>query len=130
MCSFVWYQGQSSNSDRFLFLSAHDASNRVIEIEWAVKNGTEFIPTPKKPRKAKRTKAGKGKTAAVGKVMNGDEDEENIPINGIHQMLEGDSSGSINPLKRFQVMEDVAQVVSETPQKKVKCEVIVEEEMM
>ncbi|KAJ8594963.1 kinesin-domain-containing protein [Rhizopogon salebrosus TDB-379] len=95
---------------------------RVIEIEWAVKNGTKFDPTPKKPRKTKK-KAGKGMTTAVGKVMTGNEDEENLPMDGIHQMLESESSGSANPLKRFQVEEDVTQAMSETPQKRVKCEV-------
>ncbi|OAX36355.1 kinesin-domain-containing protein [Rhizopogon vinicolor AM-OR11-026] len=102
---------------------------RVIEIEWAVNNGTKFVPTPKKPRKAKKTKAGSSKTVVVGKVASGDEDEENMPMYGIHQMLEGESSGSANPLKRFKVEEDVAQAVSETPQKKAKCEVKVEEGM-
>ncbi|KAG2143088.1 P-loop containing nucleoside triphosphate hydrolase protein [Suillus clintonianus] len=94
---------------------------RVIEIEWAVKNGTTFIPSPKKPRKAKKTKAGKRK--AVGKVMSGDEDEEDLTMDGIHQMLGGESSGSANPLKRFKVEEDVTQAMSATPQKRVKCEV-------
>lgn len=129
MFSFVWYQGRSNNSDGFFFiLFAHYASNRLIEIEWAVKHGTDFIPTPKKPRRAKKTKAGKGK-GVVTKVMNGDEDEENMPMDGIHQMLESESSGSANPLKRFKSEEDVAQALLETPQKKVKCEVIVEEVM-
>jgi kinesin family protein 22 len=62
-------------------------------------------------------------TTAVGKVMTGNEDEENLPMDGIHQMLESESSGSANPLKRFQVEEDVTQAMSETPQKRVKCEV-------
>jgi len=105
--------------------------NRVIEIEWAVKNGTKFVPSPKKPRKAKKTKtkAGREKSAAASNVMSGDEDEESMPVYGIHQMLEGESSGSTNPLKRFKVEEDVAQAVSEIPQKKVKCEVNVDEGM-
>ncbi|KAA1472399.1 kinesin-domain-containing protein [Dentipellis sp. KUC8613] len=30
---------------------------RIIEIEWAVKNGTEFQPSPKRPRKAKSKKS-------------------------------------------------------------------------
>ncbi|KAG2127654.1 P-loop containing nucleoside triphosphate hydrolase protein [Suillus bovinus] len=96
---------------------------RVIEIEWAVKNGTTFVPSPKKPRKAKKTKAGK-RTAAGKKVMSGDEDEEDMLMNGIHQMLEGEPSASANPLKRFKVEEDIVQAMamSETPQKRVKCE--------
>lgn len=61
--------------------------------------------------------------------MSGDEDEESMPMYGIHQMLESESSGSTNPLKRFKVEEDAAQAVSETPQKKVKCEVNVDEGM-
>ncbi|KAG1888061.1 P-loop containing nucleoside triphosphate hydrolase protein [Suillus subluteus] len=98
---------------------------RVIEIEWAVKNGATFVPSPKKPRKARKTKA--GKRNAVGKKgMSGDEDEEDMPMDGIHQMLEGESSGSANPLKRFKVEEDVVQAISETPQKRVKCEIKVE----
>lgn len=61
--------------------------------------------------------------------MSGDEDEEDIPMDGIHQMLEGESSGSTNPLKRFTVEEDVVQAMSETPQKRVKCEIKVEGEV-
>ncbi|KAG2032070.1 P-loop containing nucleoside triphosphate hydrolase protein [Suillus americanus] len=98
---------------------------RVIEIEWAVKNGATFVPSPKKPRKAKKTKAGK-RNVVGRKVMSGDEDEEDMPMDGIHQMLEGESSGSVNPLKRFKVEEDVVQAISETPQKRAKCEIKVE----
>ncbi|KAG1805308.1 P-loop containing nucleoside triphosphate hydrolase protein [Suillus subaureus] len=98
---------------------------RVIEIEWAVKNGATFVPSPKKPRKARKTKAGK-RNAVGKKVMSGEEDEEDIPMDGIHQMLEGESSGSANPLKRFKVEDDVVQAISETPQKRVKCEIKVE----
>lgn len=101
---------------------------RVIEIEWAVKNGATFVPSPKKPRKAKKTKAGK-RNAVGKKVMSGDEDEEDMPMDGIHQMLEGESSGSTNPLKRFKVEEDVVQAISETPQKRVKCEIKLEGEV-
>ncbi|KIM91711.1 hypothetical protein PILCRDRAFT_137751 [Piloderma croceum F 1598] len=32
---------------------------RIIEIEWSVKHNTEFVPSPKKPKKAKSKKKGK-----------------------------------------------------------------------
>jgi kinesin family protein 22 len=112
----------------FLVSAWRHTWNRVIEIEWAVKNGATFVPSPKKPRKAKKTRAGK-RNAVGKKAMSGDEDEEDIPMDGIHQMLEGESSGSTNPLKRFTVEEDVVQAMSETPQKRVKCEIKVEGEV-
>ncbi|KAH6906663.1 kinesin-domain-containing protein [Coprinopsis sp. MPI-PUGE-AT-0042] len=34
---------------------------RIIEIEWAVKNNTAFVPSPKKPRKQKESKKPKSK---------------------------------------------------------------------
>jgi kinesin family member 22 len=36
---------------------------RIIEIEWAVNNNTEFIPSPKKPRKHKQPKLKKDKSS-------------------------------------------------------------------
>ena len=45
-----------------------DTANRIIEIEWAVKHGKPFEPSPKKPKKlkTKRSKE-KGKNKAKGK---------------------------------------------------------------
>jgi hypothetical protein len=36
---------------------------RIIEIEWAVKNNTAFVPSPKKPRKQREGKKPKSKLA-------------------------------------------------------------------
>ncbi|KAG5651643.1 hypothetical protein H0H81_007953 [Sphagnurus paluster] len=52
---------------------------RIIEIEWAVKNDKDFIPSPKPPRKAKKKK-GKAKIVPVDEAtMDVDEDLEPKP---------------------------------------------------
>ena len=46
-----------------LVLLIYTLLNRIIEIEWAVKNDKEFVPTPKRPRKAKKKKGGRVESA-------------------------------------------------------------------
>jgi kinesin family protein 22 len=41
---------------------------RIIEIEWAVKHDKEFVPSPKRPKKAKSKKKGKGASGSGLKV--------------------------------------------------------------
>lgn len=41
---------------------------RIIEIEWAVKNDKEFVPSPKRPKKAKSKKKGKSTSGSGLKV--------------------------------------------------------------
>ncbi|CAL1699806.1 unnamed protein product [Somion occarium] len=55
---------------------------RIIEIEWAVKNGKPFKPSPKKPRKKKTKKtAAAEKSRATGSesVLQDSRDENNAP---------------------------------------------------
>jgi len=47
---------------------------RIIEIEWAVKNNKEFVPSPKPPRKAKKKK---GKAAPMVDDTAMDVDDQN-----------------------------------------------------
>ena len=42
--------------------NTHSETARVLEIEWAVKNGKEFVPSPRKPRKPRGKKR---KVAAI-----------------------------------------------------------------
>ncbi|KAG5716036.1 Kinesin-like protein KIF22, partial [Termitomyces sp. T112] len=51
---------------------------RIIEIEWAVKNNREFVPTPKPPRKAKKQKKTKA-TPSEDVDMDTDEREPKSP---------------------------------------------------
>ncbi len=52
---------------------------RIIEIEWAVKNGKEFVPSPKPPRKTKsknkKTKGSRLNDNAM--VVDGENENEN-----------------------------------------------------
>jgi kinesin family member 22 len=42
--------------------------SRIIEIEWAVKHNKEFVPSPKRPKKAKSKKKGKNASGSGLKV--------------------------------------------------------------
>ncbi|KAG6902157.1 hypothetical protein C0995_003631 [Termitomyces sp. Mi166 len=60
---------------------------RIIEIEWAVKNNREFVPTPKPPRKAKKQKT---KAAPVEDVdMDVDEGKPKPPNGRLHEATFG-----------------------------------------
>jgi len=59
MFSYVNYRCAAPNSDAlffFFFPRFRAATYRVLEIEWAVKNGKEFVPSPRKPRKPRGKK--------------------------------------------------------------------------
>jgi len=56
-----------------LLLLIYTLLNRIIEIEWAVKNDKEFVPTPKRPRKSK--KKGKKAEGAMEEDANDDGEE-------------------------------------------------------
>jgi len=58
---------------------------RIIEIEWSVKNNTEFVPSPKKPKKAKSQKKAKGAFESGQKV-----DLSCQPSNGEDTQMEVD----------------------------------------
>ncbi|KAF9458221.1 P-loop containing nucleoside triphosphate hydrolase protein [Collybia nuda] len=52
---------------------------RIIEIEWSVKNNREFVPSPKPPKKAKtkkKAKSSKDQVLADGAPMDVDQDNE------------------------------------------------------
>ncbi|GLB45200.1 putative TRAFAC class myosin-kinesin ATPase superfamily, kinesin family protein [Lyophyllum shimeji] len=51
---------------------------RIIEIEWAVKNNKEFVPSPKPPRKAKKKK-GKAASVVEDAAMDADDQSELKP---------------------------------------------------
>lgn len=56
---------------------------RIIEIEWAVKNGKEFKPSPKKPRKTKTKKKGK-----EGKAKGAQAVYEQRAVSGMETVIE------------------------------------------
>lgn len=58
-------------------------TNRIIEIEWAVKNGKEFKPSPKKPRKTKTKKKGK-----EGKAKGAQAVYEQRAVSGMETVIE------------------------------------------
>ena len=63
MFSYVNYPCVTPNSDVSFFVCVSSRwQRRVLEIEWAVKNGKEFVPSPKKPRKPR------GKKRKVGTI--------------------------------------------------------------
>ncbi|KAI0630947.1 kinesin-domain-containing protein [Trametes polyzona] len=75
---------------------------RIIEIEWAVKNDRPFNPSPKKPRRAhsKRTKGGKGKQRHVSEEAEEDDENEGEGAEGgsgkenVDVDADGEGSGS------------------------------------
>ncbi|CAL1699804.1 unnamed protein product [Somion occarium] len=70
---------------------------RIIEIEWAVKNGKPFKPSPKKPRKKKTKKtAAAEKSRATGSesVLQDSRDENNAPPVFGSSLLVGSTTAS------------------------------------
>ncbi|KAG6900381.1 hypothetical protein C0993_011731 [Termitomyces sp. T159_Od127] len=73
---------------------------RIIEIEWAVKNNREFVPTPKPPRKAKKQK--KTKTVPTEDVDMDIDGEPKLPSSRLHEAtfgLELTNTGTDSPSK-------------------------------
>ncbi|KAG6896724.1 hypothetical protein C0992_006491 [Termitomyces sp. T32_za158] len=73
---------------------------RIIEIEWAVNNNREFVPTPKPPRKTKKQKKGVVLTEDVGMDVDG---ESKLPSSRLPEAtfgLELTNTGSPSKAKR------------------------------
>ena len=68
-------------------LQPHD--HRVLEIEWAIKNGKEFVPSPKKPRKPRGKKR---KVAAINVGHGRSREEGSSMMAGQHSLSMGLSS--------------------------------------
>lgn len=102
---------------------------RVLEIEWAVKNGKEFIPSPKKSRKVR----GKKRKIAIGRTHEGPSVDHNSVAQTTLDDEEGRSGGGAaetNGTGRLgQVKEEEYEGQAmdlETPAKKSRCEIKVE----
>ncbi|KAI6127555.1 kinesin-domain-containing protein [Pisolithus thermaeus] len=102
---------------------------RVLEIEWAVKNGKEFIPTPKKSRKVR----GKKRKVAIDRTREG----PSVDYDSVAQTTLDDQEGKVGSsgaepsrtgiLDRVKEEEYEGQAVNlETPAKKSRCEIKVE----
>ncbi|KIJ61547.1 hypothetical protein HYDPIDRAFT_96250 [Hydnomerulius pinastri MD-312] len=110
---------------------------RVLEIEWSVKHGKEFVPSPKKARKA-RGKKRKVATLALGRAR-----EEGTSMGSAGQSLmgqgslddveeeegesgHGEASGSALGNIKEEEYEGVAMAL-ETPAKRSRCEIKMEQ---
>ncbi|KAF9236661.1 P-loop containing nucleoside triphosphate hydrolase protein [Melanogaster broomeanus] len=98
---------------------------RVLEIEWALKNGKEFVPSPQKPRKA-RGKKRKVAAITLGRSLMGQEQVDDIQ-NGAEDGSgeEAAASGSGSGLILGQIKEEYEG--QETPAKRSRYEVKIEQ---
>lgn len=110
----------------------HITQKRVLEIEWAVKNGKEFVPSPRKPRKPRGKKR---KVAATGRgreegsssmgsagrclmdLISFDEGEGEETLGGREDTME------VSLLGEIKEEYEGTSVTLETPAKRVKSEV-------
>lgn len=102
---------------------------RVLEIEWAIKNGKEFIPTPKKSRKVR----GKKRKVAIERTREGPSvDYDSVTRATLDDQEGRKGSGGAEPSKtgilaKVKEEEYEGQAVNlETPAKKSRCEIKVE----
>lgn len=102
---------------------------RVLEIEWAIKNGKEFIPTPKKSRKVR----GKKRKVAIERTHEGPSVDYDLVSRTALDDQEGrDGSGGAEAsgsgiLDKVKEEEYEGQAVNlETPAKKSRCAIKVE----
>lgn len=105
MFSFVCYPKKSRDSDSIVsspcictIVQFH--GYRIIEIDWAIKNNQEFMPTPKPPRKAKKQK--KTKAACTEDVEMDVDGEAKLPSSRLHEAtfgLELTNTGTDSPNK-------------------------------
>lgn len=102
---------------------------RVLEIEWAIKNGKEFIPTPKKSRKVR----GKKRKVAIERTHEGPTVDYDLVSRTALDDQEGrDGSGGAEAsgsgiLDKVKEEEYEGQAVNlETPAKKSRCAIKVE----
>lgn len=102
---------------------------RVLEIEWAIKNGKEFIPTPKKSRKVR----GKKRKVAIERTYEGPSvDYDSVSRTALDDQEGRDGSGGAEAsgsgiLDKVKEEEYEGQAVNlETPAKKSRCAIKVE----
>lgn len=102
---------------------------RVLEIEWAIKNGKEFIPTPKKSRKVR----GKKRKVAIERTHEGPSvDYDSVSRTALDDQEGRDGSGGAEAsgsgiLDKVKEEEYEGQAVNlETPAKKSRCAIKVE----
>ncbi|KAF9225788.1 kinesin-domain-containing protein [Gyrodon lividus] len=112
---------------------------RVLEIEWAIKNGKEFVPSPRKARKVR------GKKRKVAAIALGRACEEGSSMGSAGQSLmvqgsvddaeggdengSGEEAGSGSGLALGQIKEEYEgyAMLVETPAKRSRCEVKMEQ---
>lgn len=102
---------------------------RVLEIEWAIKNGKDFIPTPKKSRKVR----GKKRKVAIERTHEGPSvDYDSVSRTALDDQEGRDGSGGAEAsgsgiLDKVKEEEYEGQAVNlETPAKKSRCAIKVE----
>lgn len=102
---------------------------RVLEIEWAIKNGKEFIPTPKKSRKVR----GKKRKVAIERTHEGPSvDYDSVSRTALDDQEGRDGSGGAEAsgsgiLDNVKEEEYEGQAMNlETPAKKSRCAIKVE----
>lgn len=103
-----------------------DGHYRVLEIEWAIKNGEEFVPSPKKARKVR----GKKRKVAVERIR---QEATSMGQNSIAQSSfddgedgeNGDGKGAVVVQVKEEVYEGQT-TTPETPAKRTRCEVKME----
>ena len=98
--------------------------NRIIEIEWAVKNEKEYVPSPKPPRKNKSKKKSKNRSAGEDYAM--DVDDSGAGGSGKnHHSFPGSEFGNEvtntdSPNKSKRSFTETDEVVKQTPAKRLK----------
>ncbi|KAG6819786.1 hypothetical protein H0H93_008701 [Arthromyces matolae] len=94
---------------------------RIIEIEWAVKNDKDFVPSPKKSRRTKKAKTKNTVVSGEDADMEIDEDQDQKPVD--NAALEGrfglelTNMGGGSPVKAKRHL-DVHDAIGETSPKK------------
>jgi kinesin family protein 22 len=97
--------------------------NRIIEIEWAVKNHKEYVPSPK-PKKNKNKKKSKSRTVDENDAMDVDDScgagggKNAHPFTGSEFGNEATNTDSPNKSKRS--LAELDEVMKETPAKRLK----------
>jgi kinesin family protein 22 len=99
--------------------------NRIIEIEWAVKNNKEYVPSPKPPRKNKNKKKSKNRSVDENDAMDVD---DNCGAGGSgknhHSFPTSEFGNEVtntdSPNKSKRSLADIDEVVKQTPAKRLK----------
>jgi len=88
-----------------------DCPNRIIELEWAVKNNKDFIPTPKPPRREKKEKKKRNVEDRLteNNTAGLDGEENDYGLSGIEmQMNEKTNSSSQNHMHHHELGDSSA----------------------